>query len=111
MSTPLAFYLTAPDAATAEAIAEALVARRLAACVNVIPGMRSVYRWAGEIQRGAEFVLIAKSTSDRAAALRAAVAEIHPDETPCIVALAIVEDASAPAFLAWIERETTESRG
>lgn len=99
-------YTTAPDAATAEKIARALIERRLAACVNVIPGMISTYRWEGRIETGAEVVLIIKTTAAAAPAARELVLALHPHETPCVVALPIVEDASSRAFLDWIAAET-----
>ncbi|MEM9749944.1 MAG: divalent-cation tolerance protein CutA, partial [Pseudomonadota bacterium] len=61
MSDVVLVYMTAPDEATAMGLARALVERRLAACANVIPGMRSVYRWKGEIEEDGELIVIAKT--------------------------------------------------
>jgi periplasmic divalent cation tolerance protein len=79
--------LTAPDATTAERIATALVEERLAACVNVVPGMRSTYRWEGAVQRDDELLLVAKTRADRLAALTARVCALHPYELPEVLAL------------------------
>lgn len=99
-------YITAPDAETADRIARVLVEARLAACVNVIPGMRSIYRWDGAVAQGEELVLIAKTRADHMAALTARVCETHPDQTPCVVALPLKTGLGAADFLAWIADET-----
>jgi periplasmic divalent cation tolerance protein len=101
-------YITAPDPEAALRIGRALVERRLAACANVIPGMRSVYRWKGAVEEAGEAVLLAKTTADRVEDLIRAVKELHPYECPCVVVLPI-EGGFAP-FLAWI-RESVAERG
>jgi periplasmic divalent cation tolerance protein len=81
-------------------LANALVERRLVACVNVLPGVRSIYRWQGAIQDDRELLLLAKTTSGRLADVTAALTELHPYDVPEIVAL---EAASvAPAYAAWL---------
>ena len=75
-------YVTVP-ASAADDIATALVAERLAACVNRVP-CRSTYRWEGDLHRDEEVVLLAKTTSDRYGALEDRVAELHPHDVPCI---------------------------
>jgi periplasmic divalent cation tolerance protein len=85
----------------AERIAHALVERRLAACVNVVPGVVSVYRWKGAIERDEERLLLIKTRADRFAALRDAILELHPYEVPEIVALPVGE--GSPAYLAWLD--------
>lgn len=92
---------TCPDDETADTIAAALVARRLAACVNIVPGLRSVYVWRDEVQRDAERLLIIKSRSDRYAALERTITEMHPYELPEIIAVPI-KTGLAP-YLAWID--------
>ena len=84
----------------AQRIARALVERRLAACVNVLPGVRSIYRWQDAVQDDRELLLVVKTSSDRQAALTAALGELHPYEVPEIVAL----DAAfvAPAYARWL---------
>lgn len=92
--------VTAPDEATAAALARALVTERLAACVNRLPGVRSTYRWQGELHDEAEVLLIAKTTAAGYPALERRIRELHPYEVPEIVALPI-EHGSTP-YLAWL---------
>lgn len=95
---------TCPDAASADRIATALVEERLAACVNVLPGVRSTYRWQDRVQRDEEVLLIIKTTGDRLDALRERLPALHPYELPELVA---VEAAGGlPAYLDWIATET-----
>ncbi len=98
-------YMTASSDAEAGMIAEVLVADRLAACVNIVGGMTSVYRWQGEIQRGEEVVLIAKTRKDRAEALTERVKRLHSYDCPCIVVLPI--EGGNRAFLDWIDEQVT----
>ena len=100
----LLVYMTAADEAEAERIAEDLVQRRLAACVNMPGPIRSVYLWQGEVCRNREIPLIAKTTEARFDELAARVRELHSYETPCIVALPI--ERGDPAFLDWIAEVT-----
>ena len=99
-------YSTAPDLQTAERIAAALVEDRLAACVNIIPGMRSIYRWEGATAQADEFVLIIKTSAVRSQEAAAKIRSLHPHDTP-----AIVEIVSGPAtderFASWILAETS----
>lgn len=95
-------YSTAPDEDTAEAIARALVESGAAACVNIIPGMTSIYRWEGRVETAAECVLIVKTDTARALRARTLILERHPYETPAIAALAIDEAASSGPFVEWI---------
>jgi periplasmic divalent cation tolerance protein len=97
-------YVTASDTAEAERIGRAAVEERLAACANILPGMRSLYWWQGRIEEGAEAVLILKTTRKRLAALMARVRDLHSCDCPCIEALEVAE--GNPDFLAWIARET-----
>ena len=86
-----------------QAIGEALVGEHLAACVNLIEGMRSIYRWQGQIQRDTETVIIAKTTEDRVAALTERVKALHSYDTPCIVVLPI--EGGNAEFLKWISEQ------
>ncbi len=99
-------YVTTPDEETARRIAEALVEEHLAACVNILAPMRSVYRWEGVIEDSVETPMIVKTSAAKAATARDRVLELHPYETPAIIALDVEAGASAPAFLQWIEDET-----
>jgi periplasmic divalent cation tolerance protein len=96
--------VTAGSRKTADTIARALVAERLAACVNVLPAVRSIYRWRGRVADDAECLLLIKSRRSRFAALAARVHALHPYEVPEVVALEIVE-GSAP-YLRWLFGET-----
>jgi periplasmic divalent cation tolerance protein len=100
VSEPLVVLTTVARAEDAESIAREMVERRLAACVNVLPAVTSVYRWQGEVTREAEHLLLMKTQRDRFEALRERLVEIHPYETPEVVALPVV--AGHPAYLRWI---------
>ena len=104
MERPLLVYTTFPDAETALGVGEDLVRAKLAACVNVLPGMRSVYAWKGAVERGAEVVAILKTREGLAANLAAALKARHPYETPIILHLPVA-DADADTA-AWIVAET-----
>ncbi len=100
----LLVFTSLPDRASAERLAEALVAERVAACVNLLAPCRSVYRWQGEVQREDEHPVIAKTSADRYAALEAAIRKLHPYELPEIVAVPV--ERGLPAYLDWVTRET-----
>ena len=97
-------YMTAGSENEARAIGNKLVASKLAACVNIIDGMRSIYRWDGKLQEDREVVLIAKTRAERLDELIDTVKRIHSYDCPCIVSLPI--DGGNPAFLDWITSET-----
>ena len=100
----LACFCTCPDTASATRIADALVGERLAACVNQVPGLRSVYRWEDRVEHGTEVLLLIKTTADRLAAMTARVQALHPYELPELVA---VEAAGGLApYLAWVAEQT-----
>ena len=100
----LVVYCTCPDSATAERIAETVVGEQLAACVNIAPGLTSIYRWQGQVQRDAELLLIIKTRSARYPALEARIRELHPYEIPEIIALPV--QAGLAAYLNWIIAST-----
>ena len=104
MKQALSVYVVAADSAEAERIAEALVEERLAACVNILGKIRSVYRWQGKVERADEVALIAKTTPGRFDELAERVRALHSYGTPAIVAWPIV--AGATDYLEWIEAET-----
>jgi periplasmic divalent cation tolerance protein len=85
----------------AERIARALVEQRLTACVSVVAGVRSVYRWQGAVETAEEWLLIVKSSRERFEALRAAIEKAHSYEVPELLALPVVD--GAPNYLHWIE--------
>ena len=92
--------MTASNAGEATRIAEMLVERKLAACVQILPPMTSIYVWKGEVQRESEILLVAKSTQAKFDELEAAVRAIHSYETPEIIALPIV--AGSQSYLSWL---------
>jgi periplasmic divalent cation tolerance protein len=95
---------TAGSEQEARKIANTLVERRLAACVNILPQIESVYRWKGEIDSAIEWLLIIKTSAGKFAALRDAIIELHSYEIPeCIVLQ--VEDGSLP-YLQWLDEST-----
>jgi periplasmic divalent cation tolerance protein len=91
---------TCPDAPVAERIATALVGERLAACINVLPGVTSVYRWEGEVQRDSEVLLLIKTTRARFPVLTERVHALHPYELPEIIALPVA--GGLPDYLDWV---------
>lgn len=106
-SQPLVVYCTCPNQATAERIAETVVNERLAACVSIVPGLTSIYRWQGAIQRDEELLLIMKTCSTVYAGLETRLRELHPYEVPEIIALPI--QAGSTTYLDWIADNTGAS--
>ena len=100
MTGVLVCLCTCPDRATGQRIAEALVAEGLAACVNVLPGVHSVYRWQGGVEHADEVLLLAKTTRARMDALQARLLELHPYELPEL--LAVEAAGGLPAYLDWV---------
>ena len=96
-------YMTAGDTEEAKKIAGELVASRLAACVNILANMNSVYMWQGELQEDSEVVLIAKTTRERVPQLVEKVKSLHSYDCPCIVSLPVL--AGHQPFLEWIEAQ------
>jgi periplasmic divalent cation tolerance protein len=92
---------TAPSLDKAAELARALVGERLAACVNLVPGVRSIYTWKGELCDDAEVLCVIKTRRDRVEALRARLPALHPYQVPELVVLEI-RDGLAP-YLAWID--------
>ena len=97
-------YTTWPSLVEAERSGRVLVERRLAACVNIVPGMISHYWWQGKLERGEEAVAIFKTRVSLAEPLRQALKEVHPYETPSIMVMP-VESVDAN-YYAWILKET-----
>jgi len=97
-------YTTYPSLVEAERIGKALLERRLAACVNILPGMISHYWWQGAIERGEEVVMIVKTRASLAEGVRAAVKEMHSYTTPAILVLPI--EGGEPGYIDWLMQET-----
>ncbi|MBK7662917.1 MAG: divalent-cation tolerance protein CutA [Sterolibacteriaceae bacterium] len=92
-----------PDRDAADALARALIERRLAACVNILSPCRSVYRWRGAVEQADEVPLLIKTTRARYAELEAAMRALHPYEVPEIIALPLT--GGLPAYLDWVAAE------
>jgi len=93
-----------PDRAAAERLADMLVEKKLAACVNILAPCRSVYRWKGAVQHDEEHPMLIKTTTERYGALEQALRSGHPYELPEIIAVPI--DRGLPAYLDWVAAET-----
>jgi periplasmic divalent cation tolerance protein len=93
-----------PDRAAAERLADALIEKRVAACVNILAPCRSVYRWKGAVQHDEEHPVLIKTTAERYAELERAVRAGHPYELPEIIAVPI--ERGLPAYLDWVAAET-----
>ncbi|WP_345207579.1 divalent-cation tolerance protein CutA [Fodinibacter luteus] len=99
-TTHVEVHVTAPDAATAARLARLLVDERLAACVQVVPGVRSTYRWEGAVETAEEHLLLVKSTAALFEAVRQRVRAEHPYDTPEVLAVPVVAvDASYAGWL------------
>ena len=103
MATLLVFT-NLPDRSAAERIADMLVEKRLAACVNILAPCRSVYRWKGAVQRDEEHPLLMKTTGERYPALEEALRAAHPYELPEIIAVPV--ERGLPAYLDWVGAES-----
>ena len=97
-------YMTASGPEEARRIARALVEERLVACVNMLGGIESIYRWQGRVEEAKEVAMVAKTADDRVPALIERVKALHSYDTPCIVALPIADGAAS--FLEWVRSET-----
>jgi periplasmic divalent cation tolerance protein len=101
---PIVVLITAQNREEAIRLAEMLVGAQLAACVQILPEMESVYRWQGAIERQTEVLLLAKTTKRRFAELEREVRALHSYDVPEIVALPII--AGSPPYLKWLKDET-----
>ncbi|MFO0753602.1 MAG: divalent-cation tolerance protein CutA [Thermodesulfovibrionales bacterium] len=100
----LVVYITAPGEEEAVKIARTLVEERLAACVNLVKGIRSLYRWEGKIEDDSEVLMIAKTRRELFASLQQRVKELHPYSVPELIALPIV--GGSPDYLCWLHDAT-----
>lgn len=103
-----AAFITVPDRRTALALSRGLVRRSLAACVNILPGVRSIYRWKGKVEEAREFLLVAKTRSSRSRELIAFVRDNHPYSVPETLFLAL--RGGNAEYLEWMEENTTASK-
>lgn len=95
---------TCADEDTAMRLASAAVEEGLAACVNVLPGITSIYRWQGQLETGRECLLLIKTRAARYAALEQRLVDLHPDELPELISVPIT--GGYPPYLAWIQNMT-----
>ncbi|WP_405395257.1 divalent-cation tolerance protein CutA [Microbispora hainanensis] len=109
VASAIEVHVTASSRGEADRISSEIVARRLAACAQVVAPISSTYWWAGEVQQAEEWLLLMKTTADRFEDLAACVRELHSYEVPEIVAVPIVQ--GTPDYLEWIRRETAPERG
>jgi len=100
-------YTTYPSIVEAEEAGRALVEQRLAACVNILPGMISHYRWQGALERGEEAVMLVKTRASLAESVRAQVKARHSYEAPAILVLPI--ESVDQTYLAWVMAETEQN--
>lgn len=105
----LLVWVTVPDRTVARRIARAVLADRLAACVNVVPGVESHYWWKGKVEKGRELWLVMKTTRARLPALERRVRALHPYDTPECVATPLV--AGNERYLAWIDASLQPGSG
>ena len=108
MERAVLVYTTWPSIVEAEREGRALVERRLAACVNILPCMISHYWWRGTLERAEEVVAIFKTRQSLTESLRQALRSVHPYETPCFVT--VPAEAVDPDYLRWINSETEAAR-
>jgi periplasmic divalent cation tolerance protein len=100
---PQVVLITAPDAEVGARIARALVEERLAACVNLVPGLRSIYRWEGRIEEDAEVLLVVKTRSAQLGHLEQRLRQLHPYDLPELISLSI--SGGSTDYLEWLRRE------
>ena len=105
MTEELIIFVTAPNEDEARRIADTVVDERLAACVNIINGIESIYRWEGEVARDRELLLIIKTTASRYGELERRVKELHSYTTPEVIAFRI--ERGSTNYLNWIHDSTT----
>lgn len=106
MPDAFVIFCTCGSSQEAETLATALVEEHLAACVNVVPEIRSIYRWQGKVETAGELLLIIKSTGDRLAAIQSRLQALHSYENPEVIALPIV--SGSETYLAWLADQTRE---
>jgi periplasmic divalent cation tolerance protein len=96
---------TVPDAEMGARLARTLIEEKLAACVNLVPGVRSFYRWQGQLEDASEVLLLVKTRADRCAALAARIQALHPYALPEVLELAA--GGGSAAYLDWVGRESS----
>ena len=107
MTDKIVVFSTCDSEEQAASVARHLVEQRLAACVSIVPGARSIYRWQDQIEDAVEWLLVIKSRRDLLPALRAEIEKKHSYEVPEVLALQVVEGSES--YLAWLDRELVET--
>lgn len=107
MGERLLVFCTCPDRESANSIAAELIERRLAACVNILPEVTSVFRWQGRVTHDSETLLLIKTAGARYAQLETALRYLHPYELPEIIAVDVTR--GLPEYLHWLDAETRET--
>jgi periplasmic divalent cation tolerance protein len=108
MSDELIVLVTTADAEEASRIAEVLVSERLAACVNIVPAIESIYRWEGKVTRDPESLMIIKTTAERYEDLERRVKELHSYSTPEVIGLKI--ERGSEQYLQWLTDSTRTTK-
>jgi periplasmic divalent cation tolerance protein len=103
MADALVVFCTCENESQAQHIAEALVDARLAACVNILPPLQSIYRWQGKVERAEETLLLIKTVPERFIALRDRITELHTYETPEIIAVPVADGSQK--YIAWLREQ------
>lgn len=106
MSHEIIVLVTTPNTAEASRLANALITERLAACVNIVPLIESIYRWEGEVKRDSEALMIIKTTNDRYAEVERRVKELHSYSTPEVIAIEI--ERGSEEYLSWLRQSVLE---
>jgi len=106
MDQALLVLTNVPDLECAQLVARTLIESRLAACVNLLPAVQSIYRWQGQIEEATEITLLIKTTSQQVDSLQKAIVKLHPYDVPEIIATPIV--AGYAPYLQWIATETAK---
>lgn len=101
--------MTVPDAGVAEELVRKLVEEGLVACGNILPGVASIYRWEGKVERATEALVVFKTTAAGAARLETRVPELHPYDVPEVLVLPV--ESGHGAYLEWIGRNVSVERG
>lgn len=104
MQESIVIISNVPNIETAQALAQELVGKKLAACVNILPGVQSVYRWQGKVEQAQEISLFIKTRRACYAAVETAIGALHPYELPEIIALPII--GGLPKYLEWLVQQT-----
>lgn len=103
MTDKVLTYTTCSDVRKAEKLATHLLQNRIAACINVLPGVKSFYRWQGKVETDAEVLLMIKTSRDLITEVRRVIEKLHDYDLPELIVVPIVD--GSPDYLAWLERE------